>query len=378
MVDDMLELKPFEGATNRTVVVVFLKGRAARYPVGYQYWRKRDGVGSIGFDTPYEEITSAKVTFRAWHAQPVDPRNPVSAWMTGRRKALAAAERILGPSHYRAHAGANSGGANGLYWLEVKGSRPGGLAMVSNITEGAKRDFPSIQAAIEAELLYPLLRGRDVAKWKATPSASILMVQDPQTRRGIAEERMERDFPKAHAYLARHEKILRSRAAFRRYYRDEDPYWSMFNVSPFTFAKWKVVWREQASDFTAAVIDAVDGRPIVPDHKLMLVPLKTKKEANFLCGALNSAPCRFIVSAYAVSISMDTHILENVAVPEFDESKSAHIRLADLCDSAHKAAAKENDAEVREIETEIDKAAAKLWGLSDGELAEINRSLGEM
>jgi len=97
-----------------------------------------------------------------------------------------------------------------------------------------------------------------------------------------------------------------------------------------------------------------------------------------LCGALNSAPCRFIVSAYAVSISMDTHILENVAVPEFDESKSAHIRLADLCDSAHKAAAKRNDAEIPVIEAEIDKAAAKLWGLSDEELAEIKRSLEEM
>jgi SAM-dependent methyltransferase len=378
MVDDMLELKPFEGATNRTVVVVFLKGRAARYPVGYQYWRKREGVGSIGFDTPYEEITSAKVTFRAWHAQPVDPQDSTSAWLTGRRKALRAVERMLGSSRYAAHAGSFTGGANGLYWLDVKGNRPGGLAMVSNITEGAKRDFPSIQAAIETELLYPLLRGRDVSKWKAGPSASILMVQDPQTRRGIAEEKMEREFPKAHAYLARHEKILRSRAAFRRYYRDDDPYWSMFNVSPYTFAKWKVVWREQASDFTAAVIDAVEGRPIVPDHKLMLVPLKTKKEANFLCGALNSSPCRFIVSAYAVSISMDTHILENVGVPEFDENKATHVRLADLSESAHKAAAKGNDAEVREIEAEIDRAAAKLWGLSDDELAEIRRALEDM
>jgi hypothetical protein len=37
--------------------------------------------------------------------------------------------------------------------------------IVSNITEGSKREVESIQAAIEPDLLYPLLRGRDVKKW---------------------------------------------------------------------------------------------------------------------------------------------------------------------------------------------------------------------
>jgi len=40
-VDDMVDLKPFEGATNRTAVGVFAKGRAVKYPVSYQLWKKR-------------------------------------------------------------------------------------------------------------------------------------------------------------------------------------------------------------------------------------------------------------------------------------------------------------------------------------------------
>jgi type I restriction-modification system DNA methylase subunit len=73
VVEDMVELKPFEGATNRTAVAVLAKGKRVSYPVSYQYWKKRgEGRGSaIGFDTPYEEVTSAKITFRNWHAEPV-------------------------------------------------------------------------------------------------------------------------------------------------------------------------------------------------------------------------------------------------------------------------------------------------------------------
>src|SRR5207244_571306 len=40
IVEDMVDLKPFEGAANRTVVAVFAKGYAVRYPVAYSRWRK--------------------------------------------------------------------------------------------------------------------------------------------------------------------------------------------------------------------------------------------------------------------------------------------------------------------------------------------------
>lgn len=379
VVEDMVELKPFEGATNRTAVAVFAKGHAVRYPASYQYWKKRsEGRGStIGFDTPYEEVTKEKVTFRQWHAEPVDKADQTSAWITARRRALQALKKILGSSPYTAHAGSFTGGANGIYWVEIIGTRPGGLAIVANITEGARRRIPSVQAAVETDLLYPLLRGRDVERWKASPSAHILMTQDPAARRGIAKDIMVSKYPKAHSYLARFEDILRSRAAFRRYFRETDPYWSMFNVSTFTFAPWKVVWREQASIFTAAVIGPVDGKPVVPDHKLMLIAVSSNSEAYYICGLLNSSPVRLAVLAYAVEIQMDTHIVANIAVPKFSPKNGLHLRLAELSEAAHKAAAAGDTDEVRRIEEEIDRLAAQLWGMSDEELAEIKQSLEE-
>jgi len=379
VVEDMVALNPFEGASNRTAVAVFLKGKQVRYPVSYQYWKKRGtGRGSaIGFDTPYEEVTTEKITFRAWHAEPVDRKDSTSAWITARRKALRALHNVLAPSTYTAHAGSFTGGTNGIYWLETVGARPGGLSIVTNVTEGAKKKVANTQAAVEADLLYPLLRGRDVTRWGAAPSIQILMAQDPDTRRGIAIETMEKKFPKAHSYLAKFEKILKTRAAFRRYFRETDPYWSMFNISPYTFAPWKVVWREQASAFTAAVVGPHEKRPVIPDHKLMMVAVDSRTEAHYLCGALNSAPSCLAVAAYAIQIQMDTHILENVGVPQFSRNNKTHLRLAELSESAHKAAAKGEAAEVKKIEGEIDRAAARLWGLKDDDLAEINRSLEE-
>ncbi|MBN2565592.1 MAG: N-6 DNA methylase [Candidatus Eisenbacteria bacterium] len=379
VVEDMVELKPFEGATNRTAVAVFLKGQRVRYPVSYQYWKKRgSGRGSaIGFDTPYEEVTTERITFRAWHAEPVDKRDPTSSWITARRRALRALRNVLGTSPYAAHEGSNSGGANAVYWVEIVGQRPGGLCIVTNVTEGGKKKVARTQAAVETDLLYPLLRGRDVARWHAVPSIHILMAQDPETRRGIAVDTMEKEFPKAHSYLTKFEKVLKARPALRRYFRDTDPFWSMFNVSSFTLAPWKVVWREQASTFMSAVVGSHQRRPVVPDHKLMMVAVASRQEAHYLCAALNSAPSCLAVAAYAITIQMNTHILENVGVPQFSTSNTTHLRLAELSEDAHKAIARGKIAEVKKIEEEIDRAAARLWGLKDEELAEIKQSLEE-
>ena len=166
IVEDMVELHPFEGATNRTAVAVFLKGEPVRYPVSYQYWKKRrTGRGSsIGFDTPYDEVTSKKITFRSWHAEPLDKTELTSAWITARRQALKALHNVLGKSPYEGHEGSNTGGENGIYWVEIVAQRPGGLCIVANITEGSRKGVPRTQAAVEKRLLYPLLRGRDVER----------------------------------------------------------------------------------------------------------------------------------------------------------------------------------------------------------------------
>ncbi|HXG35898.1 MAG TPA: N-6 DNA methylase [Dehalococcoidia bacterium] len=54
-VDDLVELQPFEGATNRTAIVVLQKGQPTVYPITYTLWRK-SRPGRIGIDTLLEEV----------------------------------------------------------------------------------------------------------------------------------------------------------------------------------------------------------------------------------------------------------------------------------------------------------------------------------
>lgn len=382
VVEDMTELKPFEGATNRTSVAIFAKGKKVSFPVVYQYWKKQNtGRGStIGFDTPYEEVTAEKITYRSWHAEPVDRNDKTSSWITARRKALKALHNVLGKSYYDGHEGSNSGGANAVYWVEILGQRPGALAIISNVTENAKKKVASTQAAVESEILYPLLRGRDIGRWSASPSIHIVMAQDPETRRGIAVDTMEKEYPKVRSYLGKFEKMLRDRPAFKRYFRESDAFWSMFNVSPFTFAEWKVVWREVAHELNAAVIGKGSvgdiQKSVVPDHTCILVECQAEEEAHYLCAAVNSSPARLAIRNYIV-LHPDPHVLNNINVPQFSKRNSLHSRLAELSMAAHVAAISGDPTEIVSIEEKIDKVSAKLWDLSDEDLAEIKRSLEE-
>jgi len=52
--------------------------------------------------------------------------------------------------------------------------------------------------------------------------------------------------------------------------------------------------------------------------------------------------------------------------------------LAALSQQAHEATAAGDAVRVREIEVEIDRLAAELWGLTEEELREIQESLEEL
>jgi hypothetical protein len=331
-----------------------------------------------------EDVTKEKIaTYRQFVAEPVDEADLTSPWLTGRPRALKAVKQVLGTSDYQAHAGAYTGGANAVYWLEIVGERPDGLVVVSNITEGAKRNVENVQAALEPDLLYPLLRGRDVHRWQATPSAYLLMVQDPEKRRGYAEDYLSVKYPRIFTYLKRFEPALRLRAAFKRYFRDTDPFYSMFDIGDYTFAPYKAVWLGfGARKMQAAVVSTADGKPIMTNQAMHpFVPTQGEIEAHYLAACLNSTPFEFgVVSHTQVGGKSfaQSNILQTLRIPKYDADNHIHLRLAALSQEAHKATAVEDTARVREVEAEIDQQAASLWELTSAELQDIQTSLEEL
>jgi len=382
-VDDMVALQPFEGASNRTAVMVLKKGEPTTYPVPYTLWRKKKGV-RFTYDSSLAEVLSATVRLH-FAAEPVDPNDPTSPWLTAHPHALTAIYKVRGKSDYKAHEGVNTGGANAVYWVEIIDRRPDGLVLVRNLTQGAKVQVPEVIEAVESDLLYPLLRGRDVQRWKAEPSAYILMVQDPEKRRGYSEEWLQENYPRTYGYLKRFEEVLRKRRSrgISDMVRKGAPFYTMFAVGPYTFAPWKVVWLGfGATEMKAAVVGSVGGKPVMTNQAMHpFVSLDKEHEAHYLCACLNSSVVNLAVISHTQlggKSFAQSNILERIRIPRFDPGNPVHGRLAELSKEAHAAAARGDAQGLWAIEAEIDQQAAQVWGLSAEELQAVQESLSEL
>jgi hypothetical protein len=380
-VDDFSDIQCFEGAVNRTSVVIIQKGETTRFPVrAYNFWRKRKPRANVTTESDHDEAMEL-LTYAQWAARPIRKSNPTSPWITGRPRAIEHIENAVGQAAYRGREGSNTGGLNGSLWMQITSTRPDGNLVVSNLHDIGKIKVRSVNATVEPNLVFPLLRGRDVARWKAQPEYSILVPQDPaQPSRGYPIKELQTKLPKTYAFLLNFEEPLRNRSGFRQFFNPElDPFYSVYNVGPYTFAPFKVVWREQSSLLTAAVVEAPKvGKIVVPDHKLMLCGCESAEEAHHVCALLNSNPAQFIVKSYAIETSVSTHVLNYVRIPKFNPKDKIHVSLAASSAACHAAVGSASDEKMAALETANDELAAQLWNLSTPELKDIKSSLTDL
>lgn len=395
-VDDLSSMQVFEGASTRTSVFVMLKGQPTRYPVPYTYWQKTAKRIGLDYDSTPEEVIDIPRRLQ-FSATPVDGADTTSPWLTARRQALVAIKKVLGTSEYRARHGVNSGGLNAVYWMEVVVQRPDGLIIVRNVTEGAKISVESVTTEIEATLVFPLLRLGELKRWYADPSLSMLLTHYSQDGlNAIAESEMQSNFPKTWAYLKRFETLLRNRSGFQRYFTRQEkggnisetgPFYSIFNIGEYTFGEWKVVWPNMGKRLDAAVISSKGNRPIVPQHIITLIATQSEQEALYIAAVINSAPFQFAAFSYSQvgGKSFATpQIVENLLIPKFDAESFSHAKLVGVASKAHQLAplayAGNADAlqQLRQVEADVDRAAAALWGLTEQELADVQTSLQEL
>lgn len=185
---------------------------------------------------------------------------------------------------------------------------------------------------------------------------------------------MREKYPHALEFLNRFEKQLRARRGLRSLLAEGStaPYWSMFGVGDYTLARHKVVWKDIATDFAAAVVPSGDPCPL-PGHTVMLVACASDDEAHYVCGLLNSIPVRAFVGAY-VATHISTHTTKMIHVPRCEMGKPAHAAVAQASRAAHAAvkAGKEPD------QGSVDGAAGKVWGLTKKEVGELGEFLDQL
>ena len=347
-IDDLKALKPFADAANKTAVALFKKSDVPpSYPVPYVLWGVRAGQRRTIRPTLSLAEVKEKVIEFPFEANPVQGKgSPWAILPPGRFEMLRAISTFREETWVEGRKGITAD-LNGVYFVPVLDEGPDeGLVQIRSRPDAGKKDIGKARTAwVEPGWLYPLIKGAsDFKPCRFQPAEKLFaVVPNRGIRRGdyaVAQRELAR-MPKMQAYLSSYSKLLKLRSTWKgRMQRANAPEYAVYNVGPFTFKPWKVIWAEMSGRFGAAVagsalVPLIAGeRPYVPDHKIFFVALDDKTEAHYLCGLLNSKLVREYVESHNVAIQVGD-IFKHMRLPPFQRDDAQHRYLAALVEQVH-------------------------------------------
>ena len=181
--------------------------------------------------------------------------------------------------------------------------------------------------------------------------------------------------------LSRGSKVVRELA-------EKTTFYTMYGIGEYTFAPYKVVWKRMASDLEAAVLSTVKTpigeKDAIPTDTTSLIPFTSEEEAHYVCAILNFSPVRFCVRSYSSAgrgFGVPS-IVKHFRIPKYVKGNESHQEISELSKNAHALAKRyyeqkdlEAQEELKEVEGEIDKIVAELYGITDEELEEVRKAL---
>lgn len=196
-VEDYTALKPFENATNKPSLIVLKKGGAkTKFPITWTVWRS----ATKNTPKPYDSLSSVIKTTERTNlvAHPVGGEG--SPWLTVPRQELKACltltRKNIIDEKYKARKGICTD-LNGLYYGHMIGTN----FKNSFGTKGSTQELTPLTVKIEANLLHPIARGREIApfSWNWGHGYGIL----PQSgMHGYSVEEVIAKYPLAFSYFS--------------------------------------------------------------------------------------------------------------------------------------------------------------------------------
>jgi hypothetical protein len=325
-------IRPFAGIGAPAAAWCLEKGAPTRFPVPVLEWRA--GGWRPGPFTPLADVRSHVVETRL-AARRSDPADPGSPWVLGPAPCHRATEVLRGQNDYRVRSGVFTGGANAVYYLEPL-PRPG---WYRNLVDGAKRQVEPVTVPLEGELIYEVVRGRDLRRWRAVSEAHLLCPHTAATRmRALPLAVMAEQYPRALAYLERMRAVLEGRRGFAGWerYLQREAFYAIQRIGAYSFAPYKTAWRYVAADFVVAVVGpGRDGKPRLCNDKVMYVSFPEETPAYFLCGLLSSDPVRWRVTATMTGTQISTSVIKHLRLPPYAEADAVPRTIADCCRRGH-------------------------------------------
>ena len=191
-VHDLVTLYPFEGAINRTSLIVIEKKGETEFPIPCVMWNNPRSRG-MPQEAKLEEVKEATKQFDMILA-PVEFQEPMDPWMIVSEKGYNAVKKITGFSAYKSHAGSYTA-LSAAYWITILSKETNGFLIENSVISGKKK-VKTVRTLIESDLIYPLVRGRDAKKWYSKPSSYIIVPHDRNTGNPIEESSVKVNYTK--------------------------------------------------------------------------------------------------------------------------------------------------------------------------------------
>ncbi len=373
---DLVEMKPFKGATTRAAMVIIknekVEGGVA-FPISAEIWRPVKGVIDV---SPLQIVKENSQVF-PMGCYPSSASHTEEPWIILSEKTYLGLRKAIGQAGYRAYAGVNTG-LDGAYWVKVIEEREGG-AFVRNLLNIGKIKLPSVEGWVEKELIYPLARGRDLENYRISPSSYILL---PHSADGkpIVPDIMKNDYPKAYIYFNKLKKYLSSRSIYKLLGK-KYPFYSVFDIGAYSFTPVKVAWQYISGEISGkarlnvGLIKTDRNRVIIPNEKLMFIPLQDINEAFYVLGVLNSSISKLIVASYSIESHISTDILTKINIHKFDSKDPLHQEIGKISKDLYEISSNNTGTDEISLLQELDEKVASLYGITDHELKEIERDL---
>lgn len=191
---------------------------------------------------------------------------------------------IEGVCDYRARAGVCTW-LNSVYWVrKVTGDDE--VVTIENLGSIGKKKVKELEAEVEKDLLFRLLRARNLANSQPVIENYIVVPQQKSDMsKPIPEAEMRRKYPKALSFFSEFSNELRGRSGYEKFLKKQ-PFYALYNVGPYTTAPIKIGWQFVSKKFQVYLVD--NARDIVPDLNVMFIPLEDIDEAYYLHALLNS------------------------------------------------------------------------------------------
>lgn len=348
-VEDYAALRPFEGVANwPTLLLIRRNGKATSYPVKYRRFTSSKRGASPNLDS-YDDL----------QAMPV-PGTDAGPWLVGTAEEMKVWPDLFNASResvYRARKGVTTD-VNGIFFVTAQQVLDEKMVRIANDPRnGRRRDVAATSAVVEKDDVFPLLRGRDVHRFVATPQSGQCVIV-PQ-RGMFGDEDLPASRPRMFRFLSQFRTILERRSSYRRFQQGK-PFWSIWSTGEYTFSPYKVVWREMSGGgFVAAYVDYSEfcggTKMVIPDHKVYFVPVSSEDEAAYLTAFLNASMVSDAINAYSSALSLGTSVTDYLNIPGFDEHNETMMLMVSMAKRF-----KHGDAPTKEDETTLNSMVRKL------------------